>query len=165
MSEDDRFLPFFLREPVYVVPEPKKSAAEPVAKPLPVAGLGEQSILVLIYEPEHAFLSPADQAFFKKILQALSLSADDIALVNWYRTEAKLQVGIALDQHLPDQSYKTTLVFGEVPQPWSQSNFFEAYTVKSQETKRFLQAASLAKLAQDAALKVRFWKCLQDLFL
>ena len=165
MTENNRFLPFFLREPVYVVPEPEKLPVEPEASTLPVAGVGKEGILVLVYEPEHAFLSPTDQTFLNKILQAVSLLTEDIALVNWHAAQADLQAGLALDQRLPDQPYATTIVFGAVPRPWSRSNFFEAYVVKSSETQRFLQANSLDAMAQNPTLKARFWKCLQQLFL
>ncbi|MGB3779191.1 MAG: hypothetical protein WA960_12600 [Tunicatimonas sp.] len=165
MRDDKRFLPFFLREPVYVVPEPEKLAVESTVPPLPIAGLGKKGVLVLMHETEYPFLSPADQTFLDKILQAIDLSSDAIALVNWHSAQTGLQAGNVLDQYLPDQPYPTTLVFGEVPQPWSQGNFFEAYMVKSNEAQRFLQADSLATLAHDPVQKVRFWKCLQQLFL
>ena len=165
MNEDNRFLPFFLREPIYVVTEPEKIPVENTPLHLPAAGFGKKGVLVLVYEPEHTFLAPADQTLLEKILQAVSLLPDDIALINWYSAQSLLEAGNALDQYLSDQPYRTTIVFGEVPQPWSQGNFFEAYAVNDHGTQHFLQAASLATLAQDPAQKVRFWKCLQQLFL
>ncbi len=164
MTEDNRFLPFFLREPIYVVTEPEKVPVENALLRLPVAGFGKKDVLALVYEPEHTFLAPADQALLEKILQAVRLSTDDIALVNWHPAQADLQAGKALDPYLPPQQYQTTIVFGEVP-PWSQSNFFEAYKVRNNGTQRFLQANSLATLTEDPAQKIRFWKCLQQLFL
>lgn len=165
MSEDHRFLPFFLREPVYVVPEPEKVPEEPTVPPLPAFGLGKKDILVLVQEANYSFLSPADQSFLYKILQAVNLSADDIVLVNWQSAQPFLQAGSTLDQHLPAQTHQTILVFGELPQPWSQSNFFERYTVKSNETQRFLHAESLEVLSRNPEQKLRLWKCLQQLFL
>ncbi len=73
MRDDKRFLPFFLREPVYVVPEPEKLAVESTVPPLPIAGLGKKGVLVLMHEPEYPFLSPADQTFLDKVLQAIEL--------------------------------------------------------------------------------------------
>jgi hypothetical protein len=165
MTEDNRFLPFFLREPIYVVAEPEKVSVENAPLRLPVAGLGRKDVLVLVYEPGHAFLAPADQTLLEKILQAVRLSTDDIALVNWHPAQADLQAGKALDQYLPPRQYQTTIVFGEVPALWSQSNFFETYKVKINGTQRFLQANSLATLTEDSAQKICFWKCLQQLFL
>lgn len=164
MRDDYRFLPFFLREPVYVVDDRKTLPVESRAPLLPVTGLGKKGVLLLVREPQHPFLSPADQALLEKILPAVSLSADDISLVNWHPVQADLRGGQALDQYLPAQNHQTIIVFGEVPQPWSQSNFFEEYAVKSNETQRFLQTNSLDTLNQDSVQKLRFWKCLQQLF-
>lgn len=163
MSEDHRFLPFFLREPVYVVDEPEKPLVES-ASPLPVAGLGKKGVLVLVHAPEYSFLSPADQGFLEKILGAVGLSSDDISLINWAPAESSLAVGNVLDYQLPGQAAQTILVFGEVPQPWSRSNFFEKYAVKSNGTQRFLQADPLATLPGAPDQKLSLWKCLQQLF-
>lgn len=165
MSEDHRFLPFFIREPVYVVPEPDKPPAEPTPPTLPVAGSITSPVLILTDTPEHPFLSSTDQTFLEKILNAVNLSTNDIALVNWHPVRSFLEEGAMLDQYLPGHAYQTLIVFGEVPHPWSKSNFFEAYVVKTDETQRYLQADTLEILSHDPEQKVRLWKCLQQLFL
>ncbi len=164
MPEDLRFLPFFLREPVYVVAEPERLPLESALPLLPVAGLGKKSVLVLVHAPEYSFLSPADQNLLEKILGAVGLSSDDISLVNWASAQPSLAAGNTLDDQLPGQANQTVLVFGKVPQPWSQGNFFEKYTVNSDGPQRFLQADPLATLPEAPNQKLRLWKCLQQLF-
>ena len=164
MSQPDhRFLSFFLREPVYIVDEPDPVPADPLPL-LPHQGEGRQQVLVLVREAEHAFLAPEDQAFLNKVLSAVSLSADDILLVNWEEASFHLQQGIALDSLLPGLPYRVCLVLGEVPAPWSLSNFFQLYEVNNQHEKMLLQAETLGTLIHDVDKKVRFWKGLQQLF-
>lgn len=165
MTEDNRFLPFFLRELVYVIAEPEKVAEGSPAPSLSVVGLGTKGILVLVHDAEHAFLSPDNRHFLEKILQAVNLSADDIALINWHAAQPVLQAGIALKRCLPAEPYATTIVFGEVPTPWSQSNFFEKYAVNRDGSQRFLQADALEVLRESPEQKLLLWKCLQQLFL
>ena len=165
MTEDNHFLPFFLHEPVYVVAEPERVVEERAAPRLPASGLGTKGVLVLVHEADHPWLAPADHTFLSKVLQAVNLSADDVALVNWQAAQSALQAGITLDHCLPAPSYATTIVFGEVPTPWSQSNFFEAYAVNHQGTRRFLRAEALDVLRENPEQKLRLWKCLQQLFL
>ena len=165
MTEDNRFLPFFLREPVYVVTEPEKVVVEDPVPTLPIAGLGREGVLVLVHESEHPLLDPTNHTFLNKILQAVDLSANDIALVNWYTAQPALQAGTTLEQCLPTEPYATTIVFGEVPVPWSQSNFFKKYTVNKHGTQCFLQADSLEILRENSEQKLLLWRCLQQLFL
>lgn len=164
MNEDNRFLPFFLREPIYVVAEPEKPSVESATAPLPVAGLGKEGVLILVHEPAYPFLSPADQSLLEKILDAVGLSPDDISLVNWAPAEPFLEAGNSLDNQLPERANQTVLVFGEVPPHWSESDSFEKYAAKSNGTQRLLQADALASLPGMPDNKLRLWKCLQQLF-
>ncbi len=67
MSEQDlSFLPFFLREPIYVVPEAAPAPQKETLPALPHLGEGKQGILLLVHEPDHVFLAPDDQAFLEK---------------------------------------------------------------------------------------------------
>ena len=165
MAEDNRFLPFFLREPIYVVAEPERVAEELRVPLLSASGLDTKGVLILVHETEHSLLAPADQTLLEKILQAVNLSTDDVALVNWHSAQSSLEASNALDQHLPNQPYQTNIVFGEVPTPWSLSNFFEMYTVSHHGTRRFLRADPLKVLRENSEQKLRLWKCLQQVFL
>ena len=164
-DQDFRFLPFFLREAVYVVPEP---APVPIKEPAPLPawlGKGEQPILLLVNEPEHEFLAPHDQAFLEKILRAVSLSLDDIMLINQEHAATHVQQGTSWDELLADLVYQTSIVFGEVPDHWSQSQYLEKYTVKQgADARQWLLADTLSVIAHDTDKKARLWKCLQQLF-
>lgn len=160
------FLPFFLREPVYVVPEAAAPSPQKETPPaLPHLGEGKQAILLLVHEPDHAFLAPGDQAFLEKILQAVSLTPEDIVLVNEARWTDHYQNGFSTDELLATFSCQTYIVLGSIPSQWSQSNYFEKYCVtKGDQAQRLLHADRLSEIAQDTAKKARLWKCLQQLF-
>ena len=163
-DQDTRFLPFFLRDPVYVVPEPAPTPKQAPPSILAHQGLGEQRVLVLVHESNYPFLAPDDDAFLSKVLSAVSLRKDDVWLVNWEGALASLQQQVPLEELLPNLSYRQCLVFGEVPTPWSLTNFFEPYVVKKAEERLLLQADTLAALANHTEKKTRFWKGLQQLF-
>ena len=164
IDQDTRFLPFFLREPVYVVPETAPTPKETPQQILAHQGQGKQQVLVVVRETDYPFLAPDDQAFLAKILSAVSLSEDDIWLVNWQGATAALQQGVPLEKLLPEVPYQKCIVFGEMPAPWSLTNFFEPYEVKKVEEKWLLQAETLAVLTNYVEKKAKFWKGLQQLF-
>lgn len=168
MSKQDlSFLPFFLREPVYVVPEttPPSLPEERTLPALPHRGQGRQGIVLLVRETDHAMLAPDDQAFLEKILQAVSLTLEDAVVVNTAGWEEHLQNGFSTDELLAGFSGQTYLVLGPVPGEWSQSNYFEKYRViRGENAQHLLQADTLAEIASDTDKKVRLWKCLQQLF-
>ena len=163
-DQDTRFLPFFLREPVYVVPEPEPVAKEVPRTTLAYQGEGKRQVLVLVREPSYPFLGPDDQAFLTRVLSAVSLSADDILLVNWESTSISRHQDAPMEELLPTFPYQMCVVFGEVPNPWSLANFFEKYRVTEAQGKHLLQADDLVTLSDQVEKKARFWKCLQQLF-
>ena len=161
------FLPFFLREPIYVVPEanPISLPEQKVPPAIPHLGEGKQGILVLVHEPDHAFLAPGDQAFLEKILQAVSLTLEDTVVVNMAGWEAHYQNGFSTDELLADFPCQACIVLGPVPDQWSQSNYFEKYCVtRGDNTPHLLLADALSEIAEDVTKKGRLWKCLQQLF-
>ena len=160
------FLPFFLREPVYLIPEPEpvKESDEPTVPEIPYVGKGQRKVLILVSAPDHKFLAPDDQAFLEKILQAISFTLDDILLVNLENLTTHLQRGFYLDELLATLSFQTCLVLGEVPDQWSLSHFFEKYTIKERNDRQLLQTDTLSAMADDVNKKARLWKCLRQLF-
>ena len=165
-DQDARFLSFFLREPVYVVPEPDPPPAEVASVPeISRRGTGQREILILVSESDHEFLSPPDQVFLEKILQAVSLSPDDVTLINTRSLTEYVQQGFSMDELLSTVSYQTCLVFGTTPDHWSLSSFFEPYAVREGlDNHALLLADPLSVIAHSTDKKAKLWKCLQQLF-
>ena len=98
MPKDYSFLANLINEDVYYIQsEPDKFSQEKSAADLAnseevntkdevnnidFTGQNLKKILVLVDEQHQQFLTPADEAFLKKVLQAVKVDLNDIALVN-----------------------------------------------------------------------------------
>ena len=166
-DQDTRFLPFFLRQPIYVVPEPERPDSEPTPPPeLSWQGEGKQEIMVLVQEPRYEFLAPEDQTFLEKILQAVSLTMGDVRILNINSVAPYLRQEISFDDLLAPYPYRTCVILGEVPTPWVQSSHFEKYRVtEGTHGQALLQADPLSIIASDTDKKGQLWRCLQQLFI
>lgn len=165
------FLPFFFQEPVYVINEPESFNTEPqdethfapTIEEISVKGENKKEILVLVQEKNTEFISPANEQLLIKILQAVKLSMDDIALVNLSNITSLPPSHIA--EALEKIPFHTLISFGAVVKEWSVSNFFSKYMVNTDDTNRnILLADTLDELASDLQKKRSLWQCLQKLF-
>ena len=163
MSDQHNFLAFFLREPVYVVPEPESLFSSSVPE-IPRWGRGRQEILILAREPEYEFLAPSDQTFLEKVLQAVSLASDDITLINTERLIELTQQGSSVDDLLATIPHRTGLVFGEAPDQWSLGGVLAPYVIEESDDRRWLLADPLNEIATNTDKKALLWKGLQQLF-
>jgi hypothetical protein len=111
---------------------------------------------------EHAeYLSENDEAFLMKILQAVQLTQDDIALVNAWHFQSEVHQPEAFN----NISYKTLITFGDLPE----AVFFRKYLTKYQwnkddENRVYLQVDALKEIANDRTKKQLLWKNLQEIF-
>lgn len=173
-AENNRsFLPFFFQEPVYVVNEPEsfiynpgpqdETPDSPAIEEIPVKGANKKEILVLVEEKDNEFISSENEQLLAKILQAVKLAMDDIALVNLSRTSfPPSHVAEALEK-IP---FHKLISFGPVVKEWPVSNFFSKYMVSTDDAGRnILFADTLGDLATDPQKKRSLWQCLQQLFL
>ena len=164
---DTRFLPFFMRQPIYVVPEPEPLADRQAAIPeLRRLGEGNKNILIIVQETHHEFLAPDNEALLKKILQAVSLSLEDVSVVNTESWEPYLQQEIPVERLLTTFPYQTCIILGNIPTPWAESSQFEKYQLREgTQGQAHLQADPLSVIQGDIQRKTQLWKCLQQLFL
>ena len=163
---ESQFLPFFLREPIYVVDEPDPVAQSPARTVPDLSYLGDSQneVLIMTHEPDHEFLSASDQAFLEKILQAVSLRLDNVVIVNGSQLASHHQQGFSTDELLASFGYSITWVLGDAPDRWSLSNDLEPYEVNEVNGRRLLLSDPLSVIAGDVEKKGRLWKCLQVLF-
>lgn len=172
-EKNHNFLPFFFQEPVYVVKEPEpfvynpgpqdETHHAPAIEEVPVKGENKKEILVLVEEKNTEFISAANEQLLTKILQAVHLAMDDIALVNLSNIKSFPPSHIA--EALEKIPFNTLISFGPVVKEWPVSNFFSKYMVNTDDTNRnILLADTLDELATDLQKKKSLWQCLQKLF-
>lgn len=191
-SEDLSFLRFFLTEPIYLLPENEQIAVEETeafkeentsttavelssedtqpptstALPLPeIEGSNKQGVLVLFYDKENESLKSESKALLDKILKAVQLSFEDIALCNWALLEAEFEKRKDIFEFIQKLEATKILAFGELPLAWSLSHFFQKYHItQDAEGKKLLLADDLLKIAHNREFKVQLWSSLQKMF-
>ena len=158
-SENTDFLPFFLTEPVYIIPEAALPAEPEVVVP-EFLGENQREILILVYEKDAQFLSESNQVFLEKVLQALGLSWADVALVNWAHQE-----DLFLPENLSLIPFQQCVAFGPLPPEWEMGNCFKQYHVTQDASgSKLLWADALADIAPDLEKKRRLWQGLKSVF-
>jgi DNA polymerase III psi subunit len=191
MAEDQdlSFLPFFLTEPVYLLPEEEKTleeavAVEAAAENQPAAETGDRDepeqdqlekpvyegknrrqVMILVYNYADARLPAADKALLGKILQALDLDFEDVALCNWALLQQKADERPDIYERLNRIDADKVIAFGDLPGSWSCTHFFSKYHIShDQAGTAFLHSDGLLEIAQNKDLKVLLWDSLQKLF-
>ena len=176
MQKDYSFLRDLITEDIYYI---KSSSQTPLARETAMApamekkaktdidskadiidyrGENLKEILVLVEEGDHPFLNQRDEAFLTKVLLAVDVSMNDIALVNIAGIdEARINdVG-----NLP---HGLQLCFMEsVPGALSQPGL-NPYENITHDGKKVLWCDPLQSIAADKALKIKLWQQLKLIF-
>lgn len=161
IERDRRFLSLFLNEPIYIVEEPRQPDETQDLPEIRYKGQNKQEILVIVYDEMEEYLSEKDEALLLKILQAVRLSQDDIALVNMRSLQNQAN-GFAALNNIP---YKTLITFGETPEAFSFREYLVKYKWNTDDQNRmYLQADALKDIAHDRTKKELLWKNLQEIF-
>lgn len=192
-SEDLSFLRFFLTEPIYLLPEAepvkvkekvvlqaetnivmKTEAPEsanhsaPVSSPISlpeIEGDNKRGVLVLIYDKESKSLRSENKLLLEKILKAVNLGFEDIALCNWALLEEVFESRNDIFESIQKIKATKILAFGDLPLAWSLSHFFQKYHItQDAEGKKLLLADDLLKIAHNREFKVQLWNSLQEMF-
>lgn len=167
MENDNSFLPYFITEDIYVVSEEAVDTAEqpsmvaesiPEYKPTPIKykGTNRKGILILIENSEGEYLNSDDELFLTKILQAVSIQFEDIALVNITAVENFDQI-LAIN-------HQTAIAFTSKYARLNTEITTELYQIQTQETTQILLAHPLHEISQEKEKKMKLWKQLQVLF-
>ncbi len=163
IERDRRFLSLFLTDPVYVIAEAAPPTHQEEEEEVPVTYMGQNNkqICILVSDAEAEFLSEKDETFLLKILQAVNLSFNDVALINGHNL-SETTIADALVQ----VSYKILICFGDAPEDINLKKYLTKYEYLSDEQDRiYLQADALLDIAADRSRKQQLWKCLQEIFL
>ncbi len=128
----------------------QEELVESYITPINFLGGNKKNIMILINEPNEPIINTADKEFLTKILGAVALSLEDVAIYNYHTYSGNKEVfrAIAYDVHIN---------FG--------LNQASLYQVAEKNGKKILAADSLALIQHDKQLKARLWVCLQQIFL
>ncbi len=136
-------------------------ASQPVPKDLPAAekaevpkppafkGGNKKGVLILVEDTEAEFLNENDFNYLSKIIGAVGLSIDDVALVNAVHVKA-----------IDGLSYSSALVFT----PNHSFSVSAKYTIQQEGKSSILLADPLAQIAQSVDLRKQLWGQLQAMF-
>lgn len=182
---DNSFLKHFITEPVFVIPgeelpaartEPKEGKAETVAeeaaevyqqpepeqkqvKELMFKGSNRRQVLVIVDQPEEEFINATDEAFLSKIIGAIKLDINDIAIANFPKND-----DLNKETLLKFNATKY-IVFGVDDSKLFKDNLPPYQIIAMDNGKQVLNCSSLAAIAGDATQKKLLWTALQKMFL
>lgn len=164
------FLPHFIHEEIYLIKEEKISVASDqpndveIQQPdnaqqnteLKYEGKNLKKILVLISNAETNFLHESEKIFLGKILHAVQLNFEDIAIVN----TAKIN-----DLHKINHfDCRYMISFGVVNDHLTINNITPFYKIINQEGVTFLLSDPLKTIEKDQDKKRKLWNSLKQLF-
>ncbi|MEQ8924715.1 MAG: hypothetical protein RLO81_02815 [Fulvivirga sp.] len=136
--------------------EAEKKEKQVMEKTWPISFKGQnaKNIIILVNYPAEKHISNQDEQFLLKILSAVSLSLQDVAIINLAKNECSID-------RLKDFNSSIVLLFGEFENIPGLSN----YEIKTVEGIKFQKANSLREIQNNVPEKKLLWSNLQKLFL
>lgn len=180
---DNSFLKHFITEPVYVIPgevvatsmdRPQQQQADiseekPVVKPeiteekkiseLIFKGSNKRNVLVIVDQPAEEYINAGDESFLGKVLGAIKLNINDIAIVNFPKNN-----DLNKESLLKFNAGKY-LIFGVEESKLFKDNLPPYQIIEMENSKQVLNCASLSTIANDPTQKKLLWAALQKMFL
>ena len=123
-----------------------------------VAGQNLKEILVLIDEPDQKLLNPADEAFLEKVLMAVDVDLNDIALVNIAGMNQAQMKDVRMVPH------GLRFCFMEKIPDALQEPGLMRYQNMLCEGRRILWCGTLGSISRNKELKIELWQELKLLF-
>lgn len=155
------------KTPVETAEKSSEKVGEKVGKLVVPQTEGEnrQGVLLLYHQQNTHTLAAEQREFLGKILKAVNLGFDDIALCNWAPLEKSFEQQKNIFEGLQQIRSDKILLFGEPPLAWSLSHFFQKYQItQDAEGRKLLLADNLLNIGKQRELKVQLWGSLQKLF-
>jgi hypothetical protein len=150
-------------EGIYVIPEEvKQTMREDVDKTpdfeLKYLGENKQKILILVEDPEAEFINERDKEFLSKVLGAVKLTFNDVALLNTYNNSDLTY------SYLSDKiNFRKLIIFGKEPNDLDDSSLVK-YKIAIKIDVEILHADMLAEIQDDKNKKIKLWEELKKLF-
>jgi DNA polymerase III psi subunit len=176
---DHSFLPYFITEPIYIIAQPI-FGEEPDTKVLPddlpessgsiniqpekidvkfkSRGGFKKNILLLVDDPHPEVLNITDSEFLLKILKAVQLTEDDVAIVNVQSLHKDFLP--LIKEHF---NYRVLIMFGI--DTVSILEKYVKYKIFHESGTKILFADSLSEIDKDKQKKLKLWENLQLLFI
>lgn len=179
IAENKHFLPFFLTEPIYLVPEENqtketktteanKETVLPELKPeadgppklpvLPYEGKNLKKVLLLFQNKKEEKLPKQEELFLGKILHAVNLNFDDVALLNIESVEEEAY------PHLNHFDAPVWISFGVTHPNLIVAPTFPKYEIKKIANGKCLLADPLEEIEKEKEKKVKLWNSLKLMF-
>lgn len=167
--KDYSFLPFLLNESIYLVSEDKPvSKTEKLIKEekpdtpedqITWQGKNQQQVVILIKYANNQYLDENQRELMGKILSAVKLSFDDVALVNL----AHYPNALGLDK-LTAPGARYLISFGINPQDIASERNLILNEIFTRNRTQMLFTSSLEELEKDRNKKVALWNNLKQMF-
>ncbi|UZR93216.1 hypothetical protein [Chondrinema litorale] len=170
-SEDQSFISLFIDTPIYVVKNDNFEAPTPVEKPeeqtpppieqpeLKFYGQNKYGVAIIVKHSNGDFLKSEEFNLLIKICEAVSLSLNEIAIIN--SEENKTLQNFDLNTLI---GYSTLIHFGDIWEPTKIPSSKDLYQSLNIEGKTILLADDLTVLKNDVNAKRALWGALKVLF-
>lgn len=166
-SKDYSFLPFLLNESIYVVPEDKPASKveqlleEEDEQPGQITwqGNNRQQVVLLIKNEHEQYLSELQKDLMSKILAAVKLNFEDVALINLAHYKEKHH----LDK-FTEPGAKYLIAFGLTSDDIALDRNLIMNEIFSRNNIQMLFTASLEELEKDRNKKISLWNNLKQMF-
>ncbi|MEJ7610237.1 MAG: hypothetical protein WKF88_03550 [Ferruginibacter sp.] len=126
---------------------------------IPFLGNNKRNILITVDEKDHAFLAEADLDFLITVLNACSVTPEDVALVNCHRVP-----GATYENLISQFSPAIILFMGTEPQLLGFPVQIPRYRIQKYNNQQYVCAPSLQELAANKEEKKQLWGVLKTLF-
>jgi hypothetical protein len=128
-------------------------------EPIKYLGKNAKNILIVVDEKEHAFLGDDELSFLMNILNACTVSMQDVALVNASNNDEVVY------ENLNAQFEPRIVMFlGTGPQLLNFPVQIPQYKIQAYNNQQYLCAPSLQKLSSDKEEKKKLWMVLKVMF-
>lgn len=131
----------------------------PAAKQWVFKGSNRKKVLVVVDQQGHEHISPDDEAFLGKIMNAVRHELQDLAILNLQQN-----AGLTLADMIGFDAEKY-LIFGIRSGTVSQEEHPPYEIVSVEKSKQLINCSSLGVIAGDASQKKLLWAALQKMFL
>ncbi len=139
--------------------QPKQRQESVSKKSINYLGENGQHIIILVNNPEAAYLKDEELNFLMGILTACKLSMADVAIINL----AKAQ-GLDYTRLTDELKAQQVLLFGVVPSAIDLPLQFPNYQIQQYNSRVYLSSPNLTELAGNKEEKMKLWMALKKVF-
>jgi hypothetical protein len=129
------------------------------ASSLIILGKNLKRIVIVVSNPEVAYLEDDELNFLLGILSACKLTMDDVCIVNVAKNSGTNYSSIAAELNA-----EKVFLFGTSPGKIKLPLAFPDYQVQQYNNQVYLSAPALSGLQHDKAEKTKLWNCLKQIF-